>query len=316
MKRKEIEKELLESPAVIAEMRRQWDAKGEPDAGAKRIGRRVRVSLQRHIGERGVPVMRELRCWRRYGIAASILLVAAVGAGIIIGRDALARVGAEYYVYHSGNQDKVTIGLSDGTEVTLGARSKIVYPKEFKGNNRTVEMEGQAYFEVASDVNRPFIVKTASLDVTALGTAFEVFEEEGLSFTEVMLAEGKVRVDFPADKAMESYTMVPGQKLSHSAADKSVSLSMEDPERYSAWKDMAGLAFVRERVSNILPRLEKWFGCTIECSTPEILNETFTFRVRTESPEVIFGNMDCTLKIRYSYDPESNTYTIHPRTKR
>ncbi len=299
---------LLESSAVTAEMKRQWDAKGEPDDRLSRIGEKAGGSVMKQIS--GGFSYRALRRWKRYGIAASLLLLATLGIGIAMNRDALAQFGTEYYVYHSGNQDRVSITLDDNTVVTLGARSKLVYPKEFKGGKRTVEMEGQAYFKVAPDPAHPFVVETRSLDVTALGTAFEIFEDENQSFTEVILAEGRVRVDYPEAQSTGSRTLNPDEKLVHLTADNSVRVFYENAANYTAWKDRHGLTFVRERLSNVLPRLEKWYGCTIVCSSPEILDETFTFRVRTESPELIFDNMDLTLDIEYRFDSDNNTYFI------
>jgi ferric-dicitrate binding protein FerR (iron transport regulator) len=305
----DVDMDILESPAVTAEMKRQWDAKGEPDGYMSRIGDNVRRSLFRHIS--GRVTYRPLRGWVRYGIAASILLAVSAGIGIGLNPGFVSGSGSVKYVYHSGNQDRVTVTLDDGTAVTLGARSKIVYPERFRGGERRIEMEGQAWFQVAPDAERPFVVETrGGLDVTALGTAFEVFENESRSFTEVILAEGRVKVDYPADGDTKSYTMIPNEKLVYLTGGNSVRVSPENAENYTAWKNRYGLTFLSEHFSNILPRLEKWYGCTIVCSSPEILDETFTFRVRTESPELIFDNMDRTLDINYVFDTENNRYTI------
>jgi ferric-dicitrate binding protein FerR (iron transport regulator) len=307
--------ELHDSEAVAAEMRRQWEAVSArsaeewgSDDRMSHIGERVKRSVSRHIS--GRYASEALRRWRRYGIAASIALALALGAGVGLYSGMSAKWGIDHYVYHSGNQDKKAITLGDGTVVTLGARSKIVYPERFRGRERRVEIEGQAYFRVAKDEESTFVVNTRDLEVVVLGTEFEVFENEGQSYTEVILAQGSARVDYRVGESRKSYTMRPDEKLVYTRDDCSVKVASENARLYTAWKDNDGLTFVRERLSNILPRLEKWFGCSIVCTSPEILEETFTFRVRNESPEVIFDHMDRTLDIEYTLDRLNNVYTI------
>ena len=298
--------ELLDSSAVTAEMKRQWDSAAEKDDDRMlHIGERAKRSVLRQISGRH---LNSLRNWRRYGVAASIALILTLGAGVAMYGVMLPGWNTDYYVFHTGNQGRETITLSDGTTVTLGAESKIVYPERFTGRERRVEIEGQAYFSVAKDDKRSFVVAMRDLDVVVLGTAFEVFENERGPYTEVILTEGRARVDYQSGNNKESYTMHPDQKLVYS--NGSVKVTLEDAALYTGWKDNDGLTFVREHLSNILPRLEKWYGCTIECTSPEMLEETFTFKVRNESPEVLFRNMSLTLDMEYTIDRVNNVYTI------
>ena len=83
--------------------------------------------------------------------------------------------------------------LSDGTEVYLNADSRLVYPSRFTGKERSVFLDGEAYFRVAKDAGHPFIVRTQTLQTRVLGTEFNVSGYEG-SDTEVTLVEGSVEV--------------------------------------------------------------------------------------------------------------------------
>lgn len=74
-----------------------------------------------------------------------------------------------------------SVSLSDGTTVRMGPNSQLIYPKSFDGKTRDVELKGQAFFDVAKDRERPFTVHTKNMDVTALGTAFEVFNYDSES---------------------------------------------------------------------------------------------------------------------------------------
>ena len=84
--------------------------------------------------------------------------------------------------------------LSDGTSVWLNSGSSIRYPDKFIGNNRTVFLNGEAYFEVESNPEKPFIVETSSLKVKATGTKFNVSGYSSVNEKEVTLVSGKVEV--------------------------------------------------------------------------------------------------------------------------
>ena len=87
-----------------------------------------------------------------------------------------------------------SVSLSDGTTVRMGPNSQLIYPKSFDGKTRDVELKGQAFFDVAKDWERPFTVHTKNMDVTALGTAFEVFNYDSESKLETILLNGKVKI--------------------------------------------------------------------------------------------------------------------------
>jgi ferric-dicitrate binding protein FerR (iron transport regulator) len=128
-----------------------------------------------------------------YSIAASILLLISVGcfAWILSRNDATNTM----YVATSGIQNMQSILLPDGSQVQLGPGSKLVYPLEFDGKMREVQLEGQAFFDVVKDKSKPFVVKTKDMDVTALGTSFEVFSHDSENNIETVLLSGKIKVD-------------------------------------------------------------------------------------------------------------------------
>lgn len=89
---------------------------------------------------------------------------------------------------------RVNITLSDGTNVWLNARTKIVYPAVFDKSVRQVAVDGEAYFDVAKDKKRPFIVETGKCNMEVLGTKFNVEGYSDKDDFEVTLMEGSVRV--------------------------------------------------------------------------------------------------------------------------
>ena len=95
--------------------------------------------------------------------------------------------------------------LQDGTEVWLNAKSKLIYPARFTGEKRQVEVEGEAFFKVAKDPSRPFIVSTHDVDMKVLGTQFNVYSYPETGYVQTSLLEGSVCVSFQVRKARELF---------------------------------------------------------------------------------------------------------------
>lgn len=144
--------------------------------------------------------------WKAASIAAVLLLV-------------FSLLFSLFFLDHTASKQvatrrasKTTILLADGTKVVLNADSKLVYPESFTGKNREVTLSGEAYFDVTSDAERPFIIHTEKMDVRVLGTAFNVSSYPEDKFTEATLIHGRIEVtlkDRPADRI----TLSPNEKL-------------------------------------------------------------------------------------------------------
>lgn len=104
---------------------------------------------------------------------------------------------------------RVSLTLADGTKVWLNAKTKMEYPQSFKAfDERIVKVDGEAYFEVSKNKNRPFIVKTSKGDVEVLGTKFYVSAYATTDIFETSLIEGRVKVY----TAYEDMTLYPKDK--------------------------------------------------------------------------------------------------------
>lgn len=102
-------------------------------------------------------------------------------------------------VITSSNQQKQCT-LSDGTTILLNSCTKVTYPSEFKDSVRVVTLVGEAYFSVASDAAKPFIVKTKDLSVRVLGTQFNISAYPSDDRTIATLNRGKIQVDIQSEK--------------------------------------------------------------------------------------------------------------------
>jgi len=151
-----------------------------------------------------------------------------------------------------GGQYQLT--LPDGTQVWLNAASSLIYPTAFSGNERTVQLTGEAYFEVTHDKKRPFKVKVGGQVIEDIGTHFNVnaYTDELIQTT--TLLEGAVRIG--------GHILKPGEKASV-AASGTVHVSKGDPEQAIAWKN--GLFdFTDNDLPTVMRQLARWYNVDIK----------------------------------------------------
>ncbi|WDF61844.1 DUF4974 domain-containing protein [Flavobacterium sp. KACC 22758] len=149
--------------------------------------------------------------------------------------------------------------LADGTKVYLNAVSSIKYPTQFNGDKRVVELEGEAYFEVAKNKNKPFIVKSNNQSIEVLGTHFNVHSYNNESVVKTTLLEGSVAVTYKNQKAI----LKPGQQSDVSDNFSKIKVKEVDPEEAVAWKN-GRFKFDNADLKNVMRQLERWYGIKVE----------------------------------------------------
>lgn len=300
--------QLLEHRAVSSQMHTQWNKASVMNAISnpqteiriwKKIQKQTLDKKQGHLS---------ISFYKIYSIAVSILLLFGVG---MAGLYSLSDQPSSYmYVVNTGLRNMRSITLPDGTQVKMGPGSTLTYPQEFSGSQRLIKLNGQAFFTVAHNEKQPFIVSTDKMNVTALGTSFEIFNYTGGGPVETILVEGKVKVDLVSPNATQTKTayLIPNQKLSVSPRDSQIIVENIDAKRYSAWHTCEGLSFENESICNIIPRLEQWYGKRIECKGVNLSDYLFTFKVRDEPIEDILYLMS--QSARFKYKKENEKYTL------
>ncbi|TWV99819.1 FecR family protein [Chitinophaga pinensis] len=159
------------------------------------------------------------------------------------------------YTYH--------LVLSDGTKVWLNADTRLRYPSRFPQDARLVTVEGEAYFEVATDAARPFTVQSNHASIKVLGTAFNINTyENNIAAT---LVQGKIVVHHKGD----STYLKPGQQLLSKAPYDNTKVRNVDTEIYTAWKD-GELVFAETTLEDICRRLERIYNYKIILPEGEI----------------------------------------------
>jgi ferric-dicitrate binding protein FerR (iron transport regulator) len=151
------------------------------------------------------------------------------------------------------------IVLADGTKVYLNTVSSIKYPTHFNGDERVVELEGEAYFEVAKDKSKPFIVKSNNQSIEVLGTHFNVHAYSNESVIKTTLLEGSVAVTYKNLKSI----LKPGQQSNVADNFTKIKIKEVDTEATIAWKN-GRFKFDDADLKTVMRQLERWYGIKVE----------------------------------------------------
>ena len=168
---------------------------------------------------------------------------------------------------------KLKIDLLDGTQVILNANSTLTFPEQFTTSTREVYLEGEAYFQVARDASKPFIVHTASANTTVLGTSFNVRTSPD-KITEITLVEGKVNVGSRLHTALvKDVILEPYQQAIVTSGNEAISKKKVDVQAFVDWKDNI-LHFENITLAEAAEQLEAWYNVDITFQNPALGNCT------------------------------------------
>ncbi|MFO7656579.1 MAG: FecR domain-containing protein [Bacteroidales bacterium] len=126
--------------------------------------------------------------------------------------------------------------LSDGTKITLNSNSTVRFPEKFGKKSRDVELEGEAYFEVARNPQKPFIIKTQSSVAEVLGTSFNLRARPGEDEVILSVAEGKVAFSAQKNEQTLKVTLEAGETGIWNKPVNTISEIKSDDQNYMAWK--------------------------------------------------------------------------------
>ncbi|WP_342328465.1 FecR domain-containing protein [Pedobacter sp. FW305-3-2-15-E-R2A2] len=182
-----------------------------------------------------------------------------------------------------GKQTKVV--LSDGTQIWINAGSKLTYPSQFGAAKREVSLEGEAFFDVVHQAQRPFVVHTGRLSINVLGTEFNV-NTFGASF-QTALVRGKVRLE----AGTKSMVLLPGELGTYHDQSAGLSKKESNLREYTAWKDKE-LYFDNGRLGDIASRLEREYDLSFSFESPELKNLHFTIDMpRPDEVQGVLNNI-------------------------
>ncbi|MFK7979235.1 MAG: FecR family protein [Saprospiraceae bacterium] len=158
-------------------------------------------------------------------------------------------------------QEQKTITLADGTKVWLNGNSQLSYPASFTGEQRSVQLTGEAFFEVTKNPNQPFVITTDKTKVTVLGTSFNVRAIIAENATEVVVKTGKVRFEnSTGDKQVE---LTANEKGVYDASNNRIEETAEEDMNEIAWQS-GKLVFKNIPLKEVIEDLNRQFEVTIK----------------------------------------------------
>lgn len=201
-----------------------------------------------------------------------------------------------------------TLALADGTKIWLNSQTTLRYPTKFTRNDRTVYLEGEAYFEVVRDEKRPFYVRMANeVNVEVLGTSFNVRSYQDEQEIETVLEHGSVKMWRDKDHI----TLVPGVKAAYNKNNGNFTAQHINTELYTAWYK-GQYVFEGETIENILNKLSRWYDIQVFFADPAVRNMIFSGSIRKyDTIQQLLNAIEATGGIRFQVNENTITVSSH-----
>lgn len=249
------------------------------------------------------------RYWMQ--IAASLLLIIAGSLTVLtfMQRNEINALAEQNVVIRSGDYGKSLVTLPDGTIVHLNAKSSLTYSQDFGRNDRKVALNGEGFFEVKKDTEKKFTVGTGYMDITVLGTKFNVYAYEAKDIVEMSLVEGSVNVT-TLRSPYQSIRVKPNEKVVYNKRTGDLLHEWTSNKMETSWMNKE-LVFRGERLEDVFRCLSRKFAVTFSVDDETLLNDVYTGTFDDENVESIMR----VLKYHYNfkYTNEDGVISIQTR---
>ena len=190
---------------------------------------------------------------------------------------------------------KSNIILPDGTNVKLNSDTRITFPNRFVGKTREVKIDGEAFFDVATDSLHPLIVTTAKgLVIKVTGTKFNIKSYPNDNSEEATLYEGKISIISKGN----TYNMLPDNQLIIAPNKRPVKVGSPKMDDIKAWTE-GRIVFDETPLSEVIKVLERWHGVTFAVTDSSVLNKTITGSFNSESIHYIMSIISLCTSVDY-----------------
>lgn len=204
--------------------------------------------------------------------------------------------------------ERTSVLLPDGSHIGLNADSKVIIPAGFPEESREIYLEGEAYFDVQSDKNKPFIVNSAHTFTRVLGTKFGVRAYNDEDRTHAVVEEGEVMVGYQhSDEGEVILKRNDLAKLSHNpSADIDVQ-KVDNLDEYIGWRN-GDLIFTNTPFDEVEKRLERWFDIELEIEDSTFYAKNLTASFKNEPLTEVLNVVSLSLDGEYQRDGRLVTF--------
>ncbi|MEZ4955840.1 MAG: FecR domain-containing protein [Saprospiraceae bacterium] len=259
----------------LPELERIWEITGSYKNGYRPNTDKAHDKFMKNLhqesdGGRVVALRSGYKLWR---IAAVFTLLAI--SGLVLNN--FLNKGLPYEQIITSESETKDLSLTDGTIVNLNENSVIDFMVKFEAKERKVKLKGEAFFNVARDENKPFLIETEKAIIKVLGTSFNVRSYPDENRLEVFVSTGSVEVTI---KSGEQTVLNQGDIFTYDFDKKSIDKEISNPENANAWKS-GQLRFKKEPLDKIFKTLERIHGITILTENQKLNNCPFTISLNS-----------------------------------
>lgn len=250
--------------------------------------------------------------------AAAACLVLIAGAAIFYLVSTGTRPVASALSYTTQPGEKKALILPDGSKVIMNADSKLFVDAGFGEKERCIRLDGEAFFDVAHDASKPFIVQTSRMDIKVLGTAFNVNAYAADDLFEASLIRGSIELSLK--KEHKTLTLRPNEKYvlreTRPEAAKAVGsdpgsgktgvqvpalvrVSKVDTSIVEVSWTVNRIAFMDEPFGDVLKKLERWYGIHITVTDSSLMDNLYTGSFRNESIDDVLSALQFSKPFTY-----------------
>ncbi|KOH42928.1 FecR family protein [Sunxiuqinia dokdonensis] len=220
--------------------------------------------------------------WYRY--AAIALLVIGLSGSVFV-YNSYFNTALQLTEIHTEPGQMSTVTMPDGSKIWINADTRLTYNNHYGIQNRAIQVQGEAYFDVAKNHKNPFIVDLGSLKVKVTGTQFGVSNYDDLNEVNVVLEEGSVEIQSAANKFITS--LKPAELAVFNKKTNTIQTLEVNPEQYTSWKD-GTLNIFELSLEQLVVKLERRYNQEFEVD-PLVKDLPYTFSIDGESlSEVLY----------------------------
>lgn len=267
---------------------------------------------QTDVTEKKARVLKFKRLSKRHQLFSNLikvaaLLLVAITSGFLTLKYAPLQQMKDYEPVFNEIQtsaaQRARVELGDGSKVMLNAESKLIMPETFSQKSREVELQGQAFFDIQPDKNRPFRIKSQSGVIEVVGTSFDVRSYSGEELIEVIVREGTVEVSKQYNPE-QKLIVKEGYMGSILVSENEMNLMLvEDLDSYFSWME-GRLVFKNDPLEKVFMHMERIYDIEVVYSGTDksILEKQFSADLKTRSVKEVMSVIKMAMDIDFELD--------------
>lgn len=275
------------------EVRNDGDLFSYPEVASEKIFNCIQLSKEKKYKKNR---------WLGLRVASILLLVTVLSSllywsGITTSIDD-KNLEPAYTTYVTESDQQKVLTLSDGSQIRLNESTTLIVPEKLSRKKREVELKGEAYFEVAHDEDRPFLVETTESVIKVLGTKFNVKADPVTDNVQVAVLEGKVALKSGVGKNAASALLTRNNFGILRLSDSQITIEKINTENFINWINKR-LIFSGETLDQVSRQLERLYGVKIEFDSNHLKHLKLTADIEKIDLDEVLSTISNTFDIRY-----------------